>query len=274
MTAATGARQVALLEIAKLGGQLRTTVLLVVCVAAPFALVGALAIQSSTPADTLFGRWVHVSGLAVPLVVLGFAGQWAFPALASVVSADVFGAEDHHGTWKLVLGRSRTRGEVFAGKAIVALGFSLLATGLVIASSLIAGLVAVGGQPLLNLSGSIVEPHHGLWLVAASGLSQLPPVLGLSAVSVVLSVVFRSRIIGLVGPVAIGMLAQLLALTDLPPAVRMLLPAGAFSAWRGLWLDQPLRTPIWTEVVVSAIAVAVCIGVAGAVFHRRDLVVR
>ena len=30
--------------------------------------------QSSLPVDTLFGRWMHATGWAGPLVMLGFSG--------------------------------------------------------------------------------------------------------------------------------------------------------------------------------------------------------
>ncbi len=52
--------------------------LALVCVLGPFAFAGVLAIQSGSPADTLFGVWVHSTAFAVSLVVVGFAGAWAF----------------------------------------------------------------------------------------------------------------------------------------------------------------------------------------------------
>lgn len=262
------------LETAKLAGQVRVTVLLVVCLVAPFALVGALTLQSATPTDTLFGRWVHVSGLAVPLVVLGFAGQWAFPALAAAVASDIFAAEDRHHTWKLLLSRSRTRAEVFMGKTAVALGFPLLAAALTLASSLLAGLLVVGSGPLLNLSGSLVPAATGVRLVVASGLAQLPPVLAMGAFALALSVLTRNTLVSLATPVALGLAGQLVGLADMPPLLRMVLPAGTFSAWRGLWLDKPLTAPLWIGTAVCLLVVLLAVAVAAAVFLRRDVVVR
>ena len=69
----------------------------------------AMRVQSSLPADTLFGRAVTDSGFAIPLVVLGFAALWPLPVLASIAGGDVFSAEDRYGTWKTVLTRSRSR---------------------------------------------------------------------------------------------------------------------------------------------------------------------
>ena len=274
MTALHGSVQVARLEAVKLAGQWRATVLLMLCVAGPFVLVGALALQSATPTDTLFGRWVHVSGLAVPLVVMGFAGQWAYPAIAGVVAADIFAAEDRHHTWKLILTRSRTRAEVFAGKTVTALVFALLAVTLTLLSSVAAGLLVVGARPLLNLSGALVPPGEGLRLVVASAVTQLPPVLAMAAFALVLSVLTRNTLISLAGPVLLGLVSQLVALADLPPLLRMVLPAGSFNAWRGLWLETPDTIPVAVGTAVSLLAVLIGVTVAAVVFCRRDVEVR
>src|SRR5262245_45704752 len=108
-------------ECVKLTAQIKTRLVLVACVIAPFAFAEALQVQSALPEDTLFGRSVKESGFALPLVVLGFAALWILPALTSIVGGDAFASEDRYGTWKTVLTRSRTRSEVFLGKVIAAL---------------------------------------------------------------------------------------------------------------------------------------------------------
>lgn len=270
----SGVAQVAGLEARKLAAQLRVNVLLWACVLGPIALVGVLKLASSTPADTLFGRWVHVSGLAIPLVVLGFAGQWAFPVLASIVAGDVFASEDRFATWKLVLSRSRNRAEVFVGKCLVGFGFALVAVALVIISSTLAGLLLIGRDPMFNLSGTLVEAKGGAALVLLSGLSQLMPVLMFASLALMLSVVSRNSLVGVGVPVLIGLLMQLMALTDLPPVLRMLLPSGAFASWHGLWLDDPVTAPIWVGSGACLAMTLTFVAVAGIAFGRRDVVVR
>ncbi|HEY1590876.1 MAG TPA: hypothetical protein VGF81_03730, partial [Solirubrobacteraceae bacterium] len=49
-------------ESRKLRTQLATRVLALICVLGPFAFAGVLRIQSGSPADTLFGVWVHSTG--------------------------------------------------------------------------------------------------------------------------------------------------------------------------------------------------------------------
>ena len=64
------------MELAKLSRLIRVRVIAVLCVIGPLLAIAALHLQSATPGDTAFGQWVHVSGFAIPMVVLGFAAQW------------------------------------------------------------------------------------------------------------------------------------------------------------------------------------------------------
>jgi ABC-2 type transport system permease protein len=128
----------------KLSTQLATRLLALICVLGPFAFAGVLKIQSGSPADTLFGVWVHQSGFAMSLVVLAFCGSWGFPVLAGVLAGDIFASEDRYGTWKMVLTRSSTRRSLFAGKLLAAMTFSVGLLVLLAVASLAAGLLLVG----------------------------------------------------------------------------------------------------------------------------------
>ena len=128
----------------KLSTQLATRLLALICVLGPFAFAGVLKIQTGSPADTLFGVWVHPSGFALSLVVLSFCGAWGFPVVAGVLAGDIFASEDRYGTWKMVLTRSSTRRDLFAGKVLAAMTFSVGLLVLLAVSSLAAGLLLVG----------------------------------------------------------------------------------------------------------------------------------
>src|SRR5262249_56287213 len=132
------------------------------CVIAPIGFAIVIRIQDSVPEDTLFGRAVKESGFAVSLVVLGFAALWALPVLTSIVGGDAFASEDRHGTWKTVLTRSRSRSDLFAGKVLASLGFTALAVAVLAASSIVSGLLVIGRQPVIDLSGMLVEPSPAL----------------------------------------------------------------------------------------------------------------
>src|SRR5436305_11098679 len=81
-------------ELVKLLSQWRVRLLLLASWIGPALVVAAISKQSALPADTVFGRWLHATGWAAPLVGLGFSGTWALPLLTSVVAGDVFAAED------------------------------------------------------------------------------------------------------------------------------------------------------------------------------------
>ncbi len=232
-----GARSVGgRIERRKLISQLPLRLLGAVCVLGPFAFALILKIQSGTPSDALFGVWVHTSGFAISLVVLGFAATWGFPIVAGVLAGDLFSSEDRHGTWSTLLTRSRTVDEIFAGKVLAALTFAV-ALGLLLAiSSVLAGLLLVGGQQMVDLSGRELAPAHLLLLVSLSWLIALLPLLAYTSLALLFSVIARNGIIGVLGPILVALLTQLLALIGNGVWVHLLLIGSAFDAWHGLFV--------------------------------------
>jgi ABC-2 type transport system permease protein len=268
---ARGCLIVAGVEWSKLVAQRKVRLVLATCVASPFAFAVAMRVQSSLPTDTLFGRSVTDSGFAVPLVVLGFAALWAFPVLAGVVGGDVFSAEDRHGTWGTVLTRSRSRAEVFAGKALTALCFSSAAVAALGVSSVAAGFLVIGRQPLIDLSGVLLPPTPALLRVSLAWVSVLPPTLGLTAVAVLMSVATRSSTAGIGIPVVTALVMQLYAFVDGPEAVRRLLVTSAFGAWHGLLTEPRYYGPLIHGTIVSGAYLIACLVVAYRMIRRRDI---
>ncbi len=256
-------------ELGKLVHLQRVRLALAACLLAPFGAALALGAQSSLPTDTLFGQWLHESGLALPVVVLGFTGQWVLPLLASLVAGDIFASEDQFGTWKLVLTRGQSRGALFTGKVLAALSWSAVVLAALAMSSLAAGLLA-GREPVVGLGGQLVPAGHATVLVLASWTSELPPLVGFTLLAVLLSVVTRSGVVGTGGPVLIGLLMQLLMLLSLPFGLHDALLTTPFSAWHGLWAEPSFRGALLRGVLTSAVWSALCLGAAWVVFrHRR-----
>jgi ABC-2 type transport system ATP-binding protein len=268
---ARGVRAVVALESAKLVAQIKTWAVLAVCVLGPCAFGVAIKVQSSLPEDTLFGRHVKASGFAVSLLLLGFAASWAFPVLSSVVGGDLFAAEDRYGTWATLLGRSRSRAEVFAGKALTGFAFSLVAAATLAASSLAAGLLFVGPKPLLDLSGVMVPPGRALPLVALAWASVVPPLFGFTALAVLLSVATRSSAAGVGLPVLIGLTMELYSFVDGPDAIRRALLTPAFVAWHGLFNEHPYYRPLILGTAISVAYLIGCLSAALALVRRRDI---
>jgi ABC-2 type transport system permease protein len=271
VVSAVGVGAVVSVECAKLAHQVKARVVLAVCVAAPCAFAAAIRVQSSLPEDTLFGRSVKESGFAVPLVVLGFAAWWVFPALTSVVGGDVFAAEDRYGTWKTVLTRSRSRSEVFVGKVITALAFGALAVTALGVSSVAAGALVIGAQPLVDLSGRLTPPPQALSRVALAWASVLPPTLAFTAAAVALSVATRSSAVGIGLPVIAALTMQVYTFVDGPESIRQLLITSAFGAWHGFFTEPPYYGPFVHGTLVSGGYLVVCLTIAYRLLLRRDI---
>jgi ABC-2 type transport system permease protein len=254
----------------KLSTQLAIRLLALLCSLGPFAFAAILKAQSGLPADTLFGVWAHTSGFAVTLVVLGFAGSWGFPVVAGVVAGDIFSSEDRYGTWKTVLTRSCTRGELFVGKVLAAATFSLALTLLAALSSILAGLLLVGDQSLVGLSGTLLSPGRALGLVLASWSFSALPVLGFTSLAVLLSVTTRNGIIGVMGPSIVGLVMQLLALVGAGVWLHALLLASAFDGWHGLLSAHPFYGQLIVASIVSVAWIVACLGASWAILRGRD----
>jgi ABC-2 type transport system permease protein len=222
------------------------------------------------PQDTLFGRWVRESGFATPLLVLGFAAQWAFPFLTSVVAGDMFSAEDHHGTWKTILTRSRSRGEVFTGKVLAAATFTVAVVAALGLASLAAGVLLVGRQPLVGLSGTLLPPGHATLLVLASWATAIPPALGFTAVGLLLSAASRHTAVGVVGPVAAGLLMQLYAALGRDDVLGHLTLTMPLYAWHGFFVAHPFYGPLLEGTGVCTVYLVGCLAAAWWVLRRRD----
>lgn len=254
----------------KLTTQIAGRLVALVCVLGPLAFAALLGAQSATPADTLFGVWVHSSGFAVALVVLSFAGQWGFPVIAGVMAGDIFSSEDRYGTWKTILTRSCRRGDVFAGKLLAAGAACLGLLALTAVSSLVAGLVFTGAQPLVGLGGSFISAGSCVVLIAVSWLLCALPLLGFVSLAALLSIASRNGIIGVVGTALVALAMQLLALVGTGVWVHALLLASAFDAWHGLFAAHPYFGPAIIGCLVSVAWVVACISSAWAILRRRD----
>ncbi len=254
----------------KLAVQAPARLLALVCLLGPFAFGAVLSLQSGVPADTLFGVWVHSSGFAVALVVLGFAGSWGFPVMAGVLAGDLFAADDRHGTWKTVLTRSCARGELFAGKVLAAGAFAVGMVGLAALSSLLAGLIFTGDQSLVSLSGTLIAPGRALAVVLAAWLVSVLPLLAFTSIAILFSLATRNGVMGVLGPVLVALAMQLLALVGSGTWEHMLLVGNAFDDWHGLFTAHAFLGPLIVQSVVSLGWIAACLGGAWMILRRRD----
>ena len=258
-------------ELRKLAAQTRVRVALLVCLLGPAVVALVLSAQSGLPKDTLFGRHVLTSGFALPLVLLGFCSLWVFPLLTSLVAGEVFAGEDAHGTWPALLTRGRSRGEVFTGKLLACCLAPVVLLATAALSSLAAGLALAGSEPLVSLSGTTLSPGRAAVLVLVSWASAVPPLLGFTALAVLLSVLSRSTVVGVGGPVLLGLLMQLLSLLGPLGTSSNALLTTPFLAWRGLVRGDAYYGPLWQGALVSLVWAVACLVPARVVLLRRDV---
>ncbi|MGV9407155.1 ABC transporter permease [Streptomyces sp. NPDC003667] len=257
-------------ELVKLVSQWRMRLLVAACWIAPALFVAAVSRQSTLPVDTLFGRWMHATGWAGPLVVLGFAGTWALPLLTSVVAGDVFAAEDRLGTWRHLLVAVRSPRRIFAAKALAALTVILLLVSGLACSSAAGGAAAVGNQPLVGLDGHPLSPADAAGRVLLAWLCVLAPTLALAAIGLLGSVTLGRSPMGLLLPALFALTMQLAQMLPLPVAVRLALPGYAFIAWNGLFTSPAQLEPLLTAIAVSLVWAVVATALAFLLFVRRD----
>jgi ABC-2 type transport system permease protein len=258
-------------ELRKLRAQKRTYLGLGAAAVIPLIFVIALVTQGGEPRDVVFGRYVHDTGLAIPLVLLLFGSIWMFPLITALVAGDIVAAEDRHDTLKAILTRSAERHQIFAAKALAAASYAIAAIAITGVVALVAGILASGFNPITSLSGTEVSAPHGLALVGASMLVYLLPILAIASIALLLSTALRNSGAAIVGTLMFSLLLQLV---DILPGLSSLHPyllSTQFNAWQGF-----LRTPIdWAPIVravwICALYAVPALIAAGLIFLRRDV---
>ena len=257
-------------ELVKLLSLWRVRLLLVAAWIGPAVVVAAAAKQGLLPADTVFGRWLHATGWAAPLVGLGASGMWVLPLLTSVVAGDVFAAEDRLGTWRHLLVAIRSPRRIFVTKALASLTVILLPYAGLACSSAAGGLLAVGNRPLIGLDGHVLAPADAAGKVLLAWVCALAPTLALAAIGLLGSVTLGRSPMGLLLPAVVALGMQLAQVLPLPVAVRFALPGYAFIAWHGLFTSPTQLGPLLISMVVSLLWAAVATALAYRLFVRRD----
>jgi ABC-2 type transport system permease protein len=258
-------------ELRKLRSQKRTYLGLGAAVAVPIIFVVATGLRGGGPTDVPFGRYIHTSGLAIPLVLLLFGAIWLYPLITALVAGDIIASEDHNGTLKTILTRSLDRGQIFTGKMLAAGSYAIVAILLSGAVAIVAGCLESGFNPLRTLSGTTVSASTALGLVAASLGVYLMPILAVASIGLLLSALTRNSAAAIVGTLMTSLVIQLIGILPGLGGLRPYLLSTQFNAWQGL-----LRSPADWDPVIRSAWVCSLYGVpsliaAYLVFLRRDV---
>jgi ABC-2 type transport system permease protein len=259
-------------ELFKLRFQKRTYLGLGAAALVPILFVVALHFRHDRHGgDFAFSSYLSRSGLAVPLVILLFGSVWMFPLITALVAGDIFASEDHNGTLKTILTRSLERWQIFAGKALAALTYAIVAILLDGTVAVIAGSIQSGFNSLQTLSGTIVSAPKGLELMYVGLLVYLIPIATIVCIGLLLSSVTRNSAAAVVGTLMVSLLFQLIGILPGLGGAQPYLLSTQFNAWQGL-----LRTPIdWSPIIRAAWVCAMygvpALAAAFLVFLRRDV---
>lgn len=260
-------------ELVKLRFQKRTYFGLGAAAVVPIIFVVAVHLRGGprNGGDFAFASYLTRSGLAFPLVILLFGAVWMFPLITALVAGDIFASEDHNGTLKTIFTRSLERWQIFAGKALSATTYAVVAILLNGTVAVVAGSIESGFNSLQSLSGTIVSAPKGLELVYLGLLVYLIPIATIVCIGLLLSAVTRNSAAAVVGTLMVSLLFQLIGVLPGTGSVQPYLLSTQFQAWQGL-----LRTPIDYSPIVRAVWVCAMYGVpslaaALLVFLRRDV---
>src|SRR5207248_3141586 len=258
-------------EVAKLLAQKRTYLGLGAAMLVPLVFVVVLVLQTGGPNDVPLGRYIRDTGLAVPFVVLFFMSIWGFPLITALVAGDIVAAESHNGTLKTILTRSRERGEIFAGKVLASVGYTVAVVVAMGVVGVVAGSIAWGFHPLTSLSGTKVSAGHGLGLLAASLGVYVLPLIGIASFGLLLSTITRNSAASVVGTLMWALLMQLLGVLPGTESFRAYLLGTQFEAWHGFLRVPADWTPVARAIWVCALYTSLPLAAAYLVFLRRDV---
>jgi ABC-2 type transport system permease protein len=260
-------------ELSKLRYQKRTYLGLGAAAIVPIIFVVAIHFRHDRRGggDFAFASYLTRSGLVVPLVILLFGAVWMFPLITALVAGDIFASEDHNGTLKTVLTRSLERHQIFAGKALAALTYGIVAILINGTVAVIAGSIESGFNSVQTLSGTIVSAPKALELVYASLLVYLIPIATVVCIGLLLSTITRNSAAAVVGTLMISLLFQLIGILPGMGATVPYLLSTQFNAWQG-FLRQPIDwSPIVRAAWVCALYGLPSLAAAFLVFLRRDV---
>jgi ABC-2 type transport system permease protein len=260
-------------ELRKLVAQKRTFIGVGAALVVPLIFIVAMAADSTSggPDGLPFGEYVRETGLAVPLVCLTFGSFWLLPLITALVAGDIVAAEDQNGTLKTILTRSVDRWQVFAGKLLAVLTYTLAILTSFVGIATVGGGLAFGFDPLTTLSGTTITVGRGLFLILVGTLNYAAPLLGMAAIALLLSTLTRNSAAAVVGTLMVSIVLQILGSISALEFLEPYLLTEQFNAWQGL-LREPIDwDPVIRGVWVSALYAVPAAAWAFMVFLRRDV---
>lgn len=221
------------------------------------------------------------TGLVLPVAALFVLSRFFLVVILCLFAGDAVASEASWGSLRFLLVRPVGRARLLTVKLIVAAGFCLLATVLLVVSALVAGIAAFGwhsldfGQvlgfsgfvpPGLNQSPEQILVHLGLAILLVTwGLA------GIIAFAFMLSTLTDSPAGAVFGAVGFYIVSTILDAISSVGKIRYGLPTHYLDAWTDLFTRNRWTDDMWRSILMPIPYVIVFCGFAWWWFRRKDI---
>ena len=211
------------------------------------------------------------TGVGFALVVFKLIAVFGPAVIAALVAGDIVATEFADGTMKTVLTRSLSRSELLVGKLFALFTYLAMAMAAFFLVSTLAGIIAWGFHPLVNISGRQISALHALALDIPAIAVYTLPVLAIASFGFFLSVATRQSVAAVGGTLIYAMSLQGLAAISAIKSAHPFLLTNQLTAWHDLF-----QTPAGGDLIVRAIWVSAAFALPPViaslvVFSRRDV---
>ncbi|CAM00326.1 ABC-2 type transport system permease protein [Saccharopolyspora erythraea NRRL 2338] len=205
------------------------------------------------------------NGLVLPVATLVLAQTMLLPLVVSMTAADALAGESAHGTLRGLLLAPVGRVRLVGVKAAGVLAMVLLSVGVIAVSGVLTGLVIVGGDGMVSLSGTTLPLGSALGRVALAAAWSATQMAAIGAIALAISSLTDHPLV--VMAATMGTLIVFGVLGSLP-ALDWLQPLLITTGWTSV--VDVLRDPVVTGALVDGLLRAGCyllIGVSATVLR-------
>jgi ABC-2 type transport system permease protein len=256
-------------ELVKLAAQKRTWLGIATAAIGPIVYL-LLEITQGPPGAPLANNLGH-TGVGFALVVFKLIVVVGPAIIVALVAGDIVASEDMEGTLKTILVRSLRRTHILAGKLLALFTYLVVAMVVFMVVSTVAGVIAWGFHPLVNLSGQRLSALHALALDVPAVAIYCLPVLAIASFGLFLSVLTRQSVAAVGGTLLYAMALQGVAVISAIKAAHPYLLTNQLTAWHDLFQTPTAGDAIVRSLWVSAAFALPPLVAAWAVFNRRDV---
>jgi ABC-2 type transport system permease protein len=249
--------------------------MLAAMVAIPLALAAIYAVRGAPElAPGATPQLLHLaasSALAFTVFVLYLCAPLLLVALAAAFAGDALASEVGWGTQRYLHAAPVPRRRLLARKFGVSLVLSVAATGLLVATSLVAGTLAFGWHALDTPVGGQLAAGTGSVRVALAVGYVLLTLLPFAALALLLATVLETPLAAVGVAAGVAVVSQILDVVETLGGVRSLLPTHYQLAWTDLYVDPPVPEDLAAGTLQAvAYATIACIA-AWWRFSRADI---